>query len=213
MLKRITLVLFVIGSMVCLLAPLRALADPAAGDQKIQETAAKNPNSGLVFMEVRLSQQGEKTPQICQSLWVNLLPKHGRPTKVLTQSTPTLFGHALADSTYGGWAVLDEGTYIVYSIECNFTEKVYRGPFAAFALRKGQILNLGRLVVEYKLAPYEFHLLPYHAKNTGVWTVEDLSPEAVASLTKTAPAAFAKATKQYMSTVVVKPKPAATAPN
>lgn len=204
---------FAIAAILCLMAPYHALAEPTSTDQKIQERAAQKPDLGLVFMEVRLFRQGEKTPQICQSLWVNLAPKHGRPTRVMTQSSPTLFGHASADSTYGGWAVLDEETYIVHSIECNFAGQTYRGPFAAFALRKGEVLNLGRLVIEYKLAPPEFHLLPYHPKNTGVWIVEDLSPEAVASLTKAAPAAFAKATKHYMSIVVVKPKPPAAAPN
>jgi hypothetical protein len=203
---------FAIVAILCLMAPPQALAEPTSTDQSIQERAQKKPNSGLIFMEAKLFRQGSKTPDICQRIWVTVASANADKGQFITQSSPTLFGHASDSSTYGGWAVLNEGTYIVSSIWCEAAGgRRLIGPFAEFVVRKGQVLNLGRLVIEY--TPPSFHLFPSDARSPGVWRVEDLSAEAVTTLTKRAPAAFAKATKHYMSPVAVKPKPAATAPN
>jgi len=215
MLRRIALVLFVIGSMVCLLAPRRALAEPTSTDESIQRLAQKKPDSGLVFVEAKLFEKGKSTPAICQKIWLTVSSSQAEKAQFITQDSPTFLGRASDSATYGGWAVLNEGTYIVRSVLCQGPGGInLKGPFAGFVLGKGQILNLGRLVIEYTPPPFELHLLPHPPPHSpGVWRVEDLSAEALATLTKRAPAAFAKATKHYMTPVVVKPKPPTTAPN
>jgi hypothetical protein len=206
---------FAIVAILCLMAPHHALAEPTSADQSIQERAQKKPNSGLIFMEAKLFRQGSKTPDICQRIWVTVASADADKGQFITQSSPTLFGHASDSSTYGGWAVLNEGTYIVSSIWCEAAGgRRLKGPFAEFVVHKGQVLNLGRLVIEYTPPPFELHLLPHPPpRSPGVWRVEDLSAEAITTLKNRAPAAFAKATKHYMSPVAVKPKPPATAPN
>jgi hypothetical protein len=204
---------FVLAVILCLTASHDALAEPTSTDQSIQERAQKKPDSGLVFMEAKIFKQGSNKPDICQRIWATVASANADHGQFMTQSSPTLFGHASDSSTYGGWAVLNEGTYIVSSIWCEAAGgRRLKGPFAGFVVRKGQVLNLGRLVIEY--TPPPFHMFPIEAPHSpGVWRVEDLSAEAVTTLTNRAPVAFAKATKHYMSPVVVKPKPPTAAAN
>jgi hypothetical protein len=212
MLKQLKSVPFATAVILCLMASHHALAEPTSTDQSIQERAQKKLNSGLIFMEAKLFRQGNKIPDICQRIWVTVASANADKGQFITQSSPTLFGHASDSSTYGGWAVLNEGTYIVSSIWCEAAGgRTLKGPFAGFVVRKGPVLNLGRLVIEY--SPPPFHWFPSDARSPGVWRVEDLSAEAVTTLTKRAPAAFARATKRYMTPVAVKPKPPAAAPN
>ncbi len=202
-------VLFAIAAILVLFPLQGALADPTSTDRSIQERAQKKPNSGLIFMEAKLFKKGRSTPDICQRIWVTVSSADADKGQFITQSSPTLFGHASDSSTYGGWAVLNEGTYIVSSIWCEAAGgRRLLGPFAKFVVRKGQILNLGRLVIEYTVPEFKLHLFPHAPDSSpGVWKVEDLSPEAVSTLTQRAPASFAKATKQYMTPLAVKPKP------
>ncbi len=200
---------FAIAAVFCLTPLHGVLAEPTSTDQSIQEYAQKKPNSGLVFIEARLYERGKDAPAICQKIWVTATSSEADKAQFITQDAPTFFGHASDSSTYGGWAVLNEGTYIVRSVLCTGPPGInLKGPFAGFVLRKGQILNLGRLVIEYTPPPFELHLLPHPPpRSPGVWRVEDLSAEAVATLQQRAPSAFAKATKHYMTPVAVKPKP------
>jgi hypothetical protein len=86
----------------------------------------------------------------------------GRQGPVHNTGCTDFFGRASDSSTYGGWAVLNEGTYIVRSVLCTGPPGInLKGPFAGFVLRKGQVLNLGRLVIEYTPPPFELHLLPH----------------------------------------------------
>jgi hypothetical protein len=207
--------LFVAAAIVCLTPLHRALAEPTSTDESIQRFAQKKPDSGLVFIEARVFERGKEAPTICQKIWVSVSSSQAEKAQFITQDSPTFLGRASDSATYGGWAVLNEGTYIVRSVLCQGPAGInLKGPFAGFVLRKGQVLNLGRLVIEYTPPPFELHLLPHPPPHSpGVWRVEDLSAEALATLTKRAPAAFAKATKHYMTPVVVKPKPPTSAPN
>jgi len=215
MLRKMKRSLFVVVAILCLAPQHGARAESTSTDQSIRELAQKKPDSGLVFIEARLYERGKEAPTICQKIWVTATASEADKAQFITQDAPTFFGRASDSSTYGGWAVLNEGTYIVRSVLCTGPPGInLKGPFAGFVLRKGQILNLGRLVIEYTPPPFELHLLPHPPpRSPGVWRVEDLSAEAIATLTKRAPAAFAKATKHFMTPVVAKPKPPAAAPN
>jgi hypothetical protein len=179
-----------------LLTPVHgAFAEPTKLDQGIAEAARKDLTSGLIFMEVKLFEEGRKTPKICQQIWVSLVSDRGNSKSVPTQSSPTLFGHAADSSTYGGSSVLPAATYTITQVWCQGSIRL-KGRFARFVLRPGQVANLGCLVIDYKEAP--FNLLAPRTFS-GRTHVEDLSPNAVATLTRLAPVAFSKATKQYMA--------------
>ena len=209
MFRKFRLVIAAIVSVFCLAPAHVALADPTEGDQQIVRLAQERPASGLVFMHVKFFENGSTTPEICQKLWVTLNSDQKKEYLFFAQVSPTLFGRAAESSTYGGWIVLDQGIYYVVSVRCEGSSR-FMGPFARFAVQRGQVLNLGCLVIEYKHGPI---VLFGPRRNTGDWRVEDLGPDAVASLTKRAPSAFSKATKQYMTPVRVKPKPAQGAAN
>ncbi|MES2196324.1 MAG: hypothetical protein V4517_18040 [Pseudomonadota bacterium] len=189
------------------LAPVSpALAEPTETDQKIQRAAQANPASGLVFLEARFHQDGETSPKLCQKIWVWLVPDQGKRTILFSQVSPTLFGRAADSSTYGGWAVLDPGVYTVAQVWCEGPAGINApGMFARFAVQTGQVLNLGCLVIDFKLGPVT---LFERRRDSGDWRVEDLTPLALASLRKEAPVAFSKATKRHMTPMrqVSKPK-------
>jgi hypothetical protein len=65
-----------------------------------------------------------------------------------------------------------KGTYIVSSIWCEAAGgRRLKGPFAEFVVHKGQVLNLGRLVIEYTPPPFELHLLPHIVPAFGEWKI------------------------------------------
>jgi hypothetical protein len=181
-------------------------AEPTEIDQRILKAARANPTAGLIFMEVKFYESGSTTPKICQKIWVTVVSDQGKATLVITQASPTLFGRAAESSTYGGPAVLLEGVYTITSILCEGSTR-FPGQFARFALRAGQVLNLGCLVVDYKRGPFN-PFSPTRSTGQGQLRVEDLSPLAVASLTQRAPVAFSKAVKRYMTAAQAKkPQP------
>lgn len=204
-------ILFIVGIVSAFfVAPTHfAMAEPTDWDQRIVRLAQERPAAGLIFMHVKLFEAGSATPKICQKIWVTLNSAQGSEYLFFAQVSPTLFGRAAESSTYGGWMVLDQGAYYVAAIRCEGSDR-FLGPFARFVVSRGRILNLGCLVIEYKRGQINFF---GPNRSTGNWWVEDLDSNAVASLTKGAPSAFAKATKEYMMPFRVKPKPAQGAVN
>jgi hypothetical protein len=179
-----------------------AFAEPAEWDQRILRLANENPTAGLVSMEVKFFEDGSTTPKVCTQIWVSGLSQEGKRAYFLVQQLSGFFGRDTENSRYGGWAILSPGIYTITSIRCGDYQS-FKGPFARFSVNTGQVLNLGSLVVRYKNAEFKL-LVP--SRPTGDWKVEDLSPAAIATLKKKSPAAFSKATKQYMIPVrVTKP--------
>jgi hypothetical protein len=174
-----------------------AFGEPTEMDQKILRLAQADPAAGMVFMEVKFFADGRTTPERCQRISVTVVSDQGKSGEFVTQRTPAFLGYASDDPTYGGAAVLPAGIYTVTSISCVGSSR-FPGRFARFAVQTSQVLNLGCLVIEYKHAPLS--LLP--TRPSGHWHVTDLSPDAVASLSRLAPVAFSKATKRYMTPVL-----------
>jgi hypothetical protein len=181
---------------VLLLAPVQsAFAEPTEMDRRILELAQEDQTSSLIFMEVKLFEKGGTTPELCQEVWVSMVSDKGISRTFRTQISPTLFGQALESSTYGGASVAPAGTYTILQVWCKGTIRL-KGRFARFALQPGQVSNLGCLVIDYTRGPFN----PFVPRTfTGRTRVEDLSPNALASLTKLASASFSEATKQYMA--------------
>jgi hypothetical protein len=93
--------------------------------------------------------------------------------------------------------------YTVIGLECSGSRK-FNGRVAKFFLKPGEVVNVGRLALEYELA--------FFAKSDANLNVRDLSPEAVASLSQRAPNAFSKAKKRYLGLLVGTPAQAKPAP-
>jgi hypothetical protein len=168
-------------------------AGPAEWDDRITSRAQNYPTAGLVFAEVKIFEDGKATPKECRQIYVSGSSQEGErayfPVQNLSATPENTF--------YAGWAFLPQGVYTINSIKCG-DYNGFRGPFARFAVSKGQVLNLGSLVVRYKNSSTNFFT---PNRPTGNWKVEDLSSAALATLKTKSPAVFAKATKQYMTPI------------
>jgi hypothetical protein len=168
-------------------------------DDKLRKEAAETPNAALVFMELELI---DKNGRVCGGgIFVRVKTPEGKPTLVLTRSNTGFFGNSI--SFHGGAAVLPAGMYTVVGLECSGSRK-FNGTIARFSLQPGEVINAGRLVLEYELAPF--------VSTKADLRIRDLSPEAVASLSQRAPGAFSKAKKRYMTLTTGKPVEGKPAP-
>src|SRR6266498_2007484 len=168
-------------------------AEPAEWDEIITSRAKNYPTAGMVFAEVKFFEDGKTTPKECRQIYISGSSQEGEKAYFLVQhlsATPENTIHA-------GWAILVPGVYTINSIKCG-DYNGFKGPFARFAVNKGQVLNLGSLVVRYKNTSTNFFV---PNRPTGDWKVEDLSPAALATLKTKSPAVFSKATKQYMTPI------------
>jgi hypothetical protein len=161
-------------------------------DEKLRKEAAETPNAALVFMEIELI---DRKGRVCGGgIFAKVQPPEGKAILLVTRSNTGLFGNSI--SFHGGAAVLPAGVYTVVGMECSGSRK-FNGRVAQFSLKPGEVVNVGRLALEYELA--------FLAKSDANLNVRDLSPEAVASLSQRAPIAFAKAKKRYMGLIVGRP--------
>jgi hypothetical protein len=177
-------------------------AEPGEWDQRIIRRANENPDAGLIAMEVNFFEDGSAKPKFCTKIIVSAISQDGKRASFNVRQMAGFFAQDIENSTFGGWGVIVPGVYTIASIQCG-DKQFFKGPFARFFINRGQIFNLGNLVIKYKNA--EFSLLP--TRPTGDWRVEDLSPAAVATFKKMSPSAFSKATKQHMIPVRLKPTP------
>jgi hypothetical protein len=168
-------------------------------DEKLRKEAAETPNAALVFMEIELI---DRKGRACGGgITAKLMTSEGKLAYIFTRSGTGLFGNSI--SFHGGAAVLSAGVYTVAGLECTGSRK-FNGRVAQFFLKPGEVVNVGRIALEYELA--------FLAKSDASLKVRDLSPEAVASLSQRAPNAFSKAKKRYMGLLVGTPAQAKPAP-
>jgi hypothetical protein len=179
-----------------------ALADSTDADQRMVEARQKFPANSFVVMEAKLFEGDGTTEKRCRTMDVTVTSDQGKTISFLTQE---LLVFDKASDKFGGGAVLPPGTYTVVQIACESHR--YRGSFARFTLQSPQAINLGCLIVEYRSSPFNPLAYPTYS---GRSRVVDLSPYAVASLTKRLPTSFAGAVKRYM-TPIMGPSSATTA--
>jgi len=183
------------------LATLAALhgevALAATSDEKLRQEAQENSTSGLVFLEVEMIDRGLTKAKACDQIIATVTTDGRNSKKLLVKDAPSFFGRT-NNPDYGGAGVLPPGVYTIVQITCDIRLN-FNGRFAKFTIRTGEVLNLGRLVIEYIREGFT----GFHTRTS----VEDLTPDAVQSLTKLAPVAFSKATKRYLV-----PNPATTLP-
>jgi hypothetical protein len=144
-------------------------------------------------MEAKLVRSGKTAEEFCKSIAV-VKSGDGKAVNVLTQD---LFLFDKANNRFGGAVVLFPGHYTVTEITCE--KHHYRGNLARFTVQPGQSINLGRLIVEFKSSPFNPFAYPTYS---GHASVADLTPNAVASLTRVVPVAFGQTVKRYMTPVL-----------
>jgi hypothetical protein len=178
-----------------------ALAASTDAEQKMLDARQNFPANSFVVMEAQLFEGGHETAKLCFSMVVTIKSDEGKTVNILTREL-SLFDRA--NGKFGGAAVLPPGTYTVVQITCGSDR--YRGSFARFTLQSPQSVNLGCLIVEYRSSP--FNPLAY-ATYSGRSRVVDLSPIAVASLTKRVPVSFGATVKRFMTPILTasNPKP------
>jgi hypothetical protein len=176
-----------------------ACAASAELDEKLRKEAAETPDAALVFMEVELI---PKNGRVCGGgIFATVKAAEGKLTQIITRSNTGFFGNSI--SFHGGAAVLPSGMYTIVSFGCS-GERTFKGPVARFFLHRGEVINAGRLVLDYDLA--------FFTRSKADLAARDMSPEAVASLSERAPNAFSKAKKRYLTLTVGMPAQTERAP-
>lgn len=181
-----------------------AAAAESEGDAKVAQLHQEHPELGFLFFDVTVLKDGRLH---CRPSAI--LTSNTGKTAEVTVATGSLFSLGL--KTKGALASLEPAVWIVTKLDCGQTK--YNGSIAGIRIAAGEIVNAGNLVVEiYTVRPEG---LFNGAVRRARAKVEDLEPEATESLTKRAPAAFAKAKRRYLAIDAalkwVDPAPAAPA--
>jgi len=145
-------------------------------DQMVVAMLKEKPRSGVLILEATLLMQGK--PLRCNGFNVYLKSTEGKTV--------------VASS--GSISVAEEGDYTVLRAVCGpwvgMTGETYEGPFAKIRLKAGEIVNAGKLVVDYKLES------SWTGKKSYRISAQGLSSEQITQLKEKAPRTFAKAIKR-----------------
>jgi hypothetical protein len=171
-----------------------AAAEPTATEQRIHELAQKQPTSSVVFLEVKLLEEGKEF--FCSDISANVVSDEGFSTSFIAQDTHALpfTGRPGNGATYGAIAFLPAGTYTVTSVRCKALVRL-NGKFARFRVGPNEIVNTGCLVIDFKAGPVTLFDSPTFSGRT---SVEGLGAKAAQSMAERAPSIFPKAAKRYM---------------
>jgi hypothetical protein len=135
-----------------------------------------HPDWSVLFMDVKVLEEGKE--RSCTTTMVYAISDEG--------------GRAVLFTPFG---FLRPGTYTVTSVHCEHTARL-NGKFARFRVGRNEVINAGRLVIDFTKSPFSLFARRTFTGRTGV---EDLSARAVQSLTERVPSVFPKATKRYMT--------------
>jgi hypothetical protein len=166
-----------------------ATAEPTEIEQRFRELARKDPTSSVVFIEASVLEEGKD--RNCPEVNVRMVSDAGVSTNLLTK----IRGMFVGAGSDGDVAFLRPGTYTVVSVLCKYTARL-NGNFATFRVAPHEIVNVGRLVIDFKKGPVALFARRTFAGRT---SVEGLSANAVKSITGRVPSVFPKATKRYMT--------------
>lgn len=154
-----------------------------SADQMVVAMLKEKPKSGVLILEATLLMQGK--PLRCNGFNVYLKSTEGKT--IVTNS--------------GRISVAEEGDYTVLRAVCGpwvgMTGETYEGPFAKIRLKAGEVVNAGKLVVDYKLENN------WTGKKSYRISSENLSPDQIAKLKEKTPRTFSKAVKRPVSVMKV----------
>lgn len=156
-------------------------------DAKVVQILRENPDHGILIADV--SMRNEKgTPLVCGTTTLHLAGTERKTGRIVTH-VGGLFGSSVRD---GGVVGIPPGLWLAANVTCaGGGTKTFRGHFAKFTIRPGEIIAVGTLVIDYELHYGIFERSTFSSKVH----VEDFGPKTVASLKQFAPVTFAKARK------------------
>ncbi|TKT70816.1 hypothetical protein YH63_004975 [Afipia massiliensis] len=152
-------------------------------DQMVVAMLKEKPKSGVLILEATLLMQGKQLR--CNGFNVYLKSTEGKT--IITNS--------------GRISVAPEGDYTVLRAVCGpwvgMSGEAYEGPFAKIRLGAGEVVNAGKLVVDYKLEN------GWTGKKSYRISAQGLSPAQIAQLKEKAPRTFSKAIKRTVTALKV----------
>jgi len=171
-------------------ATLSALSMASATAQEVTRTdqmaaamLKEKPKSAVLILEATLLQQGN--PQRCNGFNIHLKSTEGKTV--------------VASS--GSISVAEAGEYTAWRAICGpwvgVRGEVYDGPFARIRLAAGEVVNAGKLVIDYKLENGLTGKMSYRIRTEG------LSSGQIAQLKEKAPRTFSKAIKRPLTALKV----------
>lgn len=156
--------------------PIGGVAAETFTEQLLRNDAQTHPEWSVMFMDVKVLEEGKE--RICSELSVNAVSDEGKKAFFFP---PFVF--------------IAPGTYTIVNVYCKFTARL-NGRFARFRVGRNEIINAGRLVIDFTMGPIA---LFGPRKFTGRTSVEDLGARAVQRARDRLPSVFPKATKRYMT--------------
>ncbi len=166
-----------IATLAAFLLPLSGATAETFTELLLRSDTQKHLDWSLLFMDVKMLEGGKDSGR-CIDMTVNAVSDEGRPQIFL-----------------GGLAFLPPGTYTIVNVTCRYTARL-KGKFARFRVGWNEVINAGRLVIDFTKGPIALFGPRKFAART---SVEDLSVRAVQSFTERLPSVFPKAKKRYMT--------------
>jgi hypothetical protein len=170
-LKRILVVV-----LAAFLLPLGGAAAETSTELWLRQNMQTHPDWSVLFMDVKVLEEGKE--RSCTTTMVYAVSDEG--------------ARAVLYTPYG---FLRPGTYTVTNVNCEHTARL-NGKFARFRVGRNEVINAGRLVIDFTKGPITLFTPRTFTGRTGV---EDLGARAVQSLTDRVPSVFPKATKRYLT--------------
>jgi hypothetical protein len=174
--------------LVSLQAPETANAQALTeADAKVAQILRENPDYGILIADV-LMRNEKGMPLACGTITLSLAGAERKTARFQTH-VGSLFGTGGRD---GGVTGIKAGLWLAAGVTCAAGGMTtYRGHFAKFTIRPGEILAVGTLVIDYEMHGALFQRSTFSSNVH----VQEFSPKTVASLKEFAPATFAKARK------------------
>lgn len=156
-------------------------------DARIARLRQEHPDWAVVVFDASVTKDNDAW---C-SPHVILKSSAGKTVEIWTRTGPI----SLTGKSRGAVEVLEPGVWTAERFECY--KENFNGAVAQMRLESGEIVNLGHLIVDIDTIRRKglFH----GAKRGARAKVGDLEPEAIESITKRAPAIYAKAKQRYFA--------------
>lgn len=154
----------------------RGAAAETFSEGSLRQNMQTHPDWSVLFMDVKVLEEGKE--RICTTTMVYAVSDEG--------------GRAI---WFAPFVLIRPGTYTVTNVHCEHTARL-NGKFARFRVGRNEIINAGRLVIDFTKGPMTLFERRKFSARTGV---EDLGVRAIQSATDRLPSVFPKATKRYMT--------------
>ena len=172
----------------------------ASDDATIERLLRENPGYGVLIAD--LVMRGDKGDELkCGDIILTFRNAESKFSYIQSYLQPQPFG--LGDGFSGGITAIKPGSYTLFSIRCALpgVNRVFNGDLVKIAIRPGEIVAVGTLVVDYKESGFLFG-----RKFSANVHVKSFRSAAQASLKKRIPKTLAKARRSAALVVLAGPR-------